>query len=156
MDARFASVIGLLHDSFERLIATAPVSFDRLPRIMPEQGVYLFSENGRHLYAGRSNRLRRRFGQHCRASSQHNQAVFAFRLAREATGRIVPAYVPGAGSRASLPLDEAFNEAFTHAKVRVRAMDLRFVEETDQTRQALLELYCAIALQCPYNDFDTH
>lgn len=156
MDPRFASVIDSLHESFERLIAMAPVSFERLPRIMPSQGVYLFSEHDRHLYAGRSNRLRNRFGQHCRSSSQHNQAVFAFRLAREATGRLVPAYVPGAGSRASLPLDEVFNAAFMQAKLRVRAMDLRFVEETDQTRQALLELYCAITLQCPYNDFNTH
>ncbi len=35
-------------------------------------------------------------------------------------------------------------------------MDYRCVEETDQTRQALLEAYCAIALSTPYDDFDTH
>ncbi len=35
-------------------------------------------------------------------------------------------------------------------------MDLRFVEETDPFRQALLEMYAAIALKTPHNDFETH
>ena len=156
MDSRFASVVESLHDSFERLVAMSPVSYGRLPPGMPAKGVYLFSEQHRHLYAGRSNRLRKRAGEHCRPSSQHNQAVFAFRLAREATGRLTPAYVPGEGSRASLPREEAFNTAFTLAKARVRAMAFRDVEEVDPNRQALLVLYCAIVLGCPYNDFNTH
>ena len=29
-------------------------------------------------------------------------------------------------------------------------------EEVDQTRQALLEIYCAVVLATPYNDFATH
>jgi hypothetical protein len=29
-------------------------------------------------------------------------------------------------------------------------------EETDQNRQALLEIYCAVVLGTPYNDFGTH
>jgi len=95
-------------------------------------------------------------GQHCRAGSQQDQAVFAFRLAREATGMITPAYSTGAGSRKYLASDSAFADAFTAAKAGVRAMDYRCVEETDQTRQALLEIYCAITLGCPYNDFNTH
>lgn len=156
MHARFAAVIESLHDSYERLVAMPPVTFDQLPRIMPAQAVYLFSEQGRPLYTGRSNRVRKRIGEHCRSSSQHNQAVFAFRLAREATGNLTAAYSSGAGSRANLPNDAAFQAAFLLAEARVRAMEFRFVEETDQTRQALLELYCAIVLDCPYNDFNTH
>jgi hypothetical protein len=35
-------------------------------------------------------------------------------------------------------------------------MGYRYVEEPNPTRQALLEMYCAIALGTPYNDFDTH
>lgn len=49
-----------------------------------------------------------------------------------------------------------FLDAFRSAKARIRAMDYRFVEETDQTRQALLEIYCAVVLGTPYNDFNTH
>ena len=35
-------------------------------------------------------------------------------------------------------------------------MEYRYVEETDQIRQALLEIYCSVALDTPYNDFGTH
>ena len=35
-------------------------------------------------------------------------------------------------------------------------MDLRFVDEADPIRQALLEIYVAVVLGTPYNDFDTH
>jgi hypothetical protein len=35
-------------------------------------------------------------------------------------------------------------------------MDLRYVEETDPTRQALLESYAAVVLRTLYDDFDTH
>jgi hypothetical protein len=35
-------------------------------------------------------------------------------------------------------------------------MDLRFVEEWDPTRQALLEIYVSVFLRTKYNDFDTH
>jgi hypothetical protein len=33
---------------------------------------------------------------------------------------------------------------------------IRFTEEPDQIKQALLEIYCAVALATPYNDFSTH
>ncbi len=62
----------------------------------------------------------------------------------------------GDSSRAGLAVNPDFQNAFSSAKERLRLMDYRCVEETDQTRQALLEAYCAIALGTPYNDFDTH
>lgn len=156
MHERFAAVVEKLHPLFETLIAAQPYSNGALPRPMPEHGVYLFSEEGRHLYAGRSNHMRRRYGQHSNPGSQHNQAVFAFKLARASTGQTTAAYASGDGSRKGLAADANFSEAFTKAKARVRNMDFRFVEVTDQTHQALLELYTAIALCCPHNDFNTH
>jgi len=35
-------------------------------------------------------------------------------------------------------------------------MTIRVVEEADPLRQALLEMYVAIALDAKYNDFDNH
>jgi hypothetical protein len=35
-------------------------------------------------------------------------------------------------------------------------MDIRFVEESDAVRQALLEIYVASGLQAPFNDFENH
>ena len=52
--------------------------------------------------------------------------------------------------------DPPFRAAFKAAKERIRKMDYRYVEEVDQNRQALLEIYCAIVLSTPYNDFKTH
>lgn len=49
-----------------------------------------------------------------------------------------------------------FSTAFKTAKARIRNMDFRFVEETDQNSQALLEIYCTLALNARFNDFNTH
>jgi hypothetical protein len=156
MHANFARVVDQLHPCFEDLMRMPPCADGRLPKAMPQMGVYLFSEGSNHLYAGRSNALRKRYGQHGNPGSQHNQAVFAFKLAREVTGQLTPGYAPGPNSRVGLLQNADFARAFVHAKARVLRMDYRLVEQTDQTLQALLELYCAIALRCPYNDFNTH
>jgi hypothetical protein len=52
--------------------------------------------------------------------------------------------------------DSAFAEAFTAAKSRMRAMHIRVLEENNPLRQALLEMYVAVTLEAPYNDFDNH
>jgi hypothetical protein len=132
-----------------------PVKYSALPASMPDRGVYLFSDRGKHLYVGRSNLLRRRLQNHCRPSGTHFTATFAFRIARRQTGRNRPTYTT-AGSRQALVNDEVFRRAFEAAKRRVAAMDIRYVEETDPTRQALLEIYAATALATRFNDFDTH
>lgn len=49
-----------------------------------------------------------------------------------------------------------FVAAFAAAKTRIRGMQYRYVEETDQNRQALLEIYAAVVLETKYNDFGTH
>jgi hypothetical protein len=53
-------------------------------------------------------------------------------------------------------LNSEFVVAFKTAKARIREMDFRYVEETDQNAQALLEIYCTLVLNARYNDFDTH
>jgi hypothetical protein len=83
-------------------------------------------------------------------------AAFAFKLAREMTGKMTASYKPGDGSRTGLMLNSEFRAAFDAAKARIRQMEFRFVEETDQNAQALLEIYCTLALNAKYNDFNTH
>jgi hypothetical protein len=62
----------------------------------------------------------------------------------------------GEGSRTGLMQNPVFAAAFIEAKERIRRMEYRYVEEPEQNRQALLEIYCAIVLSTPYNDFKTH
>src|SRR5215813_3790999 len=134
MEPAFARYAESLHPSFERLVEMPPVTIATLPRNALKECVYLFSEQRKHLYVGRTRHLRQRLRQHSIPASQHNQAVFAFRLAREMTGRRVAAY-SAEGSRVALCSDAEFGAAFSKAKERVRSMDVRFVEETDALRQ---------------------
>lgn len=120
----------------------------------PKSGIYLFSEGNRHLYVGRSNRIAERYRLHCGPSAKENQASFAWKLTAEVMGHKAT-YRKGEGRKDKILIPE-FANTFRLAKERIRAMDYRFVEEADQTRQALLEAYVCIALGTPYNDFDTH
>ena len=156
MDGKFIAHVEALRPKLEELLAMTPVRPTSLPKMMPPAGVYLFSEKNEPLYVGRSNSIRRRIGRHCRAGATHRMAAFAFRLAREATANLIATYKHGPGSRAGLAENEAFTKAFSDAKARIRSMDLRFVEESDPIRQALLEIYVSVVLSTPYNDFDTH
>lgn len=137
------------------LVSMRPTTRDALPRVMPKQGVYLLSEDGRHLYVGRSNGIRKRLGRHCRLSAKHNMASFAFRLAKEKLGIGRATYRKGQ-ARSDVENQELFGKEFTAAKVRIRAMQVRYVEERDPIRQALLEIYVSLVHGTPYNDFDTH
>jgi hypothetical protein len=156
MDQKFASLVETLAPKLDRLLAMPPLTDGALPRGIPECGVYLFTENSKHLYVGRSNDLRGRYGRHCRPGATDRQAAFAFQLAREVTGRVIRSYKQDENSRRALMELPDFCDAFTAAKARIRRMDYRFVEETDQNCQALLEIYCSIVLGTPYNDFKTH
>lgn len=99
--------------------------------------------------------MRERLRSHCVPSGSQFTATFAFRIARETTGRIAASYSKF-GSRGELLKDLAFADAFESAKRRIASMDLRYVEELDPTGQALLEIYAATVLKTSYNDFDNH
>jgi len=88
MDKKFAALVETLAPKLVELLAP-PLTNGALPRDIPECGVYLFTENDRHLYVGRSNDLRGRYGRHCRPGATDRQAAFAFQLARGATGRAI-------------------------------------------------------------------
>jgi hypothetical protein len=153
----FAAMIEKLQPSLERVMAMVPVTIATLPPVgtMPKSGIYWLSEGSASIYVGRSRRIRERLQEHVRPSSGHNQASFAFLLAREMTGRLDATY-KAVGSRANLLTEVPFGAAFSQAKERIRRMDLRFVEETHPVCQCLLEVYVATVVKARYNDFDSH
>lgn len=155
MNLKFAEVVESLHPSFERLMAMEPLRGTPPSRVStPKSGIYLFSEHDHHLYVGRSNRIAYRYALHCGLSAKQNQASFAWKLMAEVVGHKAT-YRRGEG-RADMIQRPDYADAFSAAKARIRNMDYRFVEENDQMRQALLEAYVCIALETPYNDFNTH
>ncbi|MEP1229430.1 MAG: hypothetical protein ABJG88_02020 [Litorimonas sp.] len=120
------------------------------------KGVYYFAENNVPLYVGRSNDIKDRYGRHCNQGATDNQAAFAFKLAREATGFVDASYKSGPFTRKGLMKNPDFIKAFNKAKSRLREMEFRFVVENDPLKQCLLEIYCATCLNAKYNDFDNH
>jgi hypothetical protein len=156
MDPKFAKLVESLAPKLKALTDMPPLTNGNLPVGMPSSGVYLFSEpDSKHLYVGRSNDLRGRYGRHCRPGATHRQAAFAFRLARIATGHTEATYAQEGGRSWLIALPK-FLEAFVAAKEFIRGLEYRYVEETDQNKQALLEIYAAIVLGTPHNDFGTH
>ena len=137
----------------ESLREASPLSRSNLLGV-PERGIYVFYEIGRPLYVGRSNRLRQRLQEHSRPGSPHNSAAFAFNLA------IRSAREKGLGleglQRTQLENDTSFARLFAEAKTRVAAMEIRIIEITDPIEQTVFEVYAALALDTPYNDFDNH
>ena len=85
-----------------------------------------------------------------------NKASFATLLAREKL-RLKADYRSGSpNTLANLAKNPKFVAAFQKAKIRIQTMEFRAVEENSPTRQALLEIYCALALSTRYNDFGNH
>lgn len=155
MHESFAIYVGALDPLFHHLVDMPPVKIGELKPPLPERCVYLFSEGDRALYVGRTNHFRRRMRQHSIDAARHNQAVFAFRLARHETGKVRAGYSQES-SRAALLAEPEFADAFRRSKHRIRQMDLRFVPVDDPLSQALLEIYTAVVLQTQHNDFDNH
>jgi len=156
MHTKFRDYAESLHPKFETLMSMHPIRIDNLPKQLPSQCIYLFSESVDHLYVGRTLKqtLNKRLQQHSASWAQHNQAVFAFKLACE-TVNAKPGYTRET-SRKSICATPFFPQAFADAKNRIRQMEVRYVIEGDALRQALLEIYVAVVLDTRYNDFETH
>ena len=152
MNPRFREMVDGLEDKYRALLEMRSFRAGDVPKGTPVGGVYLFSEGGAHLYAGRTKReIAVRIRNHF---STALDCPFAWLLAREATGR--KATYKQTGSRKALLEDEGFLTAYEAAKHRIREMDVRYVHEAEATKQALLEIYVAVATAARHNDFDTH
>ena len=136
---------------YEDLMQMSPVTRDTLGDC-DYPGVYFFTEGDRHLYTGRTRRLRVRLMQHSRPSIK--DAPFAFRLARESTGRLKASYKTE-GSRDELMADPVFIKSFAEQKQRISKMLIRYVRVEDDVTQALLEIYTSTLLDTPHNEFRT-
>ena len=153
MNERFKKLIEEMPGLLQSLESKPFRTRDNLVGI-PEQGVYVFYENNKDLYVGRSNRLKKRIQEHSRPSSKKNSATFAFNIAGKAMARRgISMYV----KRTELEQISGFNRGFVKAKKRVSKMKIRVVQIDDQIEQALFEIYAVLALKTSYyNDFRTH
>lgn len=153
MNPQFAALIESLNSKFELLMSMPPVTVDTAPKDTPKGGIYLFTSAGCHLYVGRTKRsIKDRLKDHV---STADDCPFAWHLARDATNNRIASY-KSEGSRKHLLSQSSFRKAYESAKQDIRMMEVRYVGEPEPLKQALLEIYVAIATKARHNDFDTH
>jgi hypothetical protein len=153
MDEKFRTLIDTLHEKYEELMSMHPLTIDAVPSDCPIGGIYLFTENGVHLYVGRiKRRIKDRLKYHI---STADDCPFAWHLAREETG-IIEASYKAEGSRKHLLTQPNFKQSYDRAKKRIKQMEVRYIGESDPLKQTLLEIYIAFVTRAKFNDFDTH
>jgi predicted GIY-YIG superfamily endonuclease len=153
MNKEFTSKVKQLPGLLERL-SKAPLKPWSDLGILPPKGVYVFYENGKPLYVGRSDNMRKRLNQHGWPSSNQNKAPFAFNMAKK---EAIKKGIDINRKREELERDKTFAALFLEAKARVSMMSVRAIEIDDPIVQTLFEVYASIALRTEeYNYFGTH
>lgn len=106
------------------------------------------------MYLGQSRNLQRRLRQHTSPASTHDQAPFAFNLARRKAEQLSLQVV---GTRKQLADDPDFGPLFEQARERVAQMDVQFIEIEDALRRYVFEPYASQVLGTgEFNSFETH
>ena len=119
-------------------------------------GVYLFSDHGTPMYVGRTGRTERSIAankvSHSNFASRrrghitprHTSGTYAYRLAVAA---FAERKKPLAGTREANSQDTEFMAEFRSQCERVKAMEFRVVEITDDKLAAVFEVYAATVLK---------
>lgn len=151
--ASFAAIASALDPLLSALLACPPTTRESWSRLPESRGIYLFESDGVAHYVGRTNRIRRRIYYHTRPGALHNQATFAFLIARrEAEARGLSLSL----TRNALQAHDQFSILFREAKERLAGMRVRYVEVPDSNTQAVFEVYAAVVLGTAHNNFDNH
>jgi hypothetical protein len=111
-------------------------------------GIYIFFKGEDAIYVGISQKIVQRIQQHVKGRS-HYSASFAFRIAKEHYDRIEDEALK---TRDSLD----FDTYCVPVQLLLREMDVAILPIEDPTTRYLFEVYCAVTLGTPYNDFETH
>ena len=138
--------------ALEMLLACPQTNISDLPRNLGP-GVYLFRERGLPVYLGRAKSLSERPKQH--TSNSERKAALAFLIARKETGHVEASYQSGPESRAGLMKNPQFKAVFDKARLRIKRMQIQWVEVADPSVQSVLEVYATKALDTKFNSFST-
>jgi len=157
VNAKFQEIIDRFPGDMSALTKSPPVPSSELKNI-PKRGIYVFYEDNKPIYIGRSRNLRQRFKQHHRKSSDHHSATFAFMIARlDAKKAGVEMEKNGKKkTRDELQKDPVFSQIFSNAKKRVSEMHIQVLSMDGPVEQTLFEVYAALELNTEYNKWDTH
>jgi len=149
---KYQEIINRFPEYMKKLTEDSPVHISELKNI-PKMGIYVFYENGRPIYVGRSRNLTQRFRQHRQHSSRHNSATFAFMIAKQDAEK---SGVDIKRTREELQNDSVFFPIFIKAKKRVSEMHVQVIQMDDPIEQTLFEVYAALELKTEHNSWETH
>ena len=143
----------------KRLRTAGIITYDEKGNPIEPAGIYVFYEDKKPQYVGRSDNLAARLLMHGRPSSGSEGATFAFILAKERFEQKDFRATRSNGkpmSRRELAKDSRFKPLFDAAKERVRKMRVRAVGIQDPIEQTLFEVYAHLQLGTPHNSFENH
>lgn len=134
------SIFAEIQELCTTIISNPYVSIKEIENI---NGVFMFFEDGKPMYVGRTNkkRMKLRIQEHYRPSANKFSATFAFQLAQKEKHE---------------PIAHTYDEYFVEAKKRVSEMQIKILEEDRRYHQILLEACIAYTYQIPYFESDTH
>jgi len=155
MNERFKKLTDRMPLRLQSLLEQPPIAIDDIGITqVPQKGVYVFFEDNRPIYVGRSDRLKKRLKEHSQRSSVHNSATLAFKIAKQNTSTLHKKEKKQTNEQ--LMKNRDFVEEFEAAKDRIARAEIRFIEIEDQIEQAIFEIYASLALDTELNDFGTH
>ena len=151
MDAtKFTEMIGQMGPLLRQLLEGTAFRGDTLRNLHMRHGIYVFFEDGIPVYVGRvgptsKQPMRTRINQH-RNREPREAPLPAWMVRRQLNQNNITAR----------QIAENHRPLFDQMQGRVQAMEVRVVEIEDCTIQAVFEIYAALVLQTPFNDFCTH
>ena len=118
------------------------------------RGIYVFYENGKPIYVGRANNIRKRIQWHTRESSGSESASFAFNLAKKEYAKESEINK----KRKELMQIEEFIEIFRKHKLNLKNIELKCIPIENDILQTMFEPYLAFKLGTyPINNtFENH
>ena len=142
-----------LHSKLEKLNKS---EYSNIEDVNFQRGIYVFYEEDKPIYVGRSNRIGKRLKEHGNVNSSHFSASFAFLLAKQiAKENNIEFKREGKNkSRTEIQNDSEFD--FKNQKQRVAKMKFKTIEIEDSNFQAIFEIYVSMQLNTFYNKFDNH
>ena len=139
----------------QSLLEQSPIAIDNIGITqVPQKGVYVFFEDNKPIYVGRSNRLKERLKEHSSSSSDHYSATLAFRIVKKSA--LVLQITAKKQTNEQLMKNSDFVKKFKAAKERISRVKIRYIPIEDQIEQAIFEIYTHLELDTELNDFNTH
>jgi predicted GIY-YIG superfamily endonuclease len=155
MNERFKELTGRMPSRLHSLLEQPLIAIDDIGITqVPQKGVYVFFEDSKPIYVGRSNGLKKRLKEHSQRSSDRYSATLAFRIAKQNTSILQKKERKQTNEQ--LMKNSDFIEEFEAAKDRIARAKIRFIEIEGQVEQVMFEIYAALTLNTKYNDFRTH